>query len=673
MQDGTMPYRINPLSRHWYTNREKKMMYAYRPLVALSLVMIVVAGCMSLEERLASSDLQVKRAAERELIATSRRQGWSEEDRIAAIKRITDESLLIEIAKTAVESNRTLPDGIAALAKIDGDDHLSIVATDAKDAKVRRAAFERIKGVDQKDAVCKVREARAKKESAAMFAQLDKLHMYSQERKKFVELLSKVDVSDKSNAKTLLVKYSTERYSDAKLDDVLKKILLHAAQSFNSAEDAWDMIHELGRDNNKGNVPVVIKELERNFVSDCAKTPTKVAEFVNNGTGTSSEVDRMGRTRTVKLSLHHRDEYMMVLAIREIRDDSALVSLAKSLPNGGIKKAVYESIKDPEMVVKAIIDITKEQCDYNYNGYFTGKNDERNLFNRIDEYPDLLVKVASSARTPEIKTVALDALDDQKTIGELLSNGLVVDECCLLALIKNLKDGTATETMYQVTKPSKAREALFLKLPEAERAKVRSKDKELVEKLIASAKDKSKETFELGGFYLGMDIKDADKLIGYYFPEWACVEKTVDRKEIREFFVPQQSSPLCRAGKEGKVYELNFGRQILKLWYKYDVQDYNEWADAYAKQYGISMNYRAIEKEVDSLSYFHQQAWQYKNNVKNYRITYFGKKDKASGKIYNEQSIGDAFVAAMDNAQFADSVRFISSDEGTLRVAVDNN
>ena len=57
----------------------------------------VLAGCMSLEERLASNDPNVRRNAELELISNSRRTGV-EADRIDAIKRVTNVDLLVEIA-----------------------------------------------------------------------------------------------------------------------------------------------------------------------------------------------------------------------------------------------------------------------------------------------------------------------------------------------------------------------------------------------------------------------------------------------------------------------------------------------------------------------------------------------------------------------------------------------
>ena len=62
---------------------------------------LAITGCMSLEERLASNDPAIKRNAEYELVANSRQTG-SEADRIAAIKRVTNAQLLMEIKRSTV-------------------------------------------------------------------------------------------------------------------------------------------------------------------------------------------------------------------------------------------------------------------------------------------------------------------------------------------------------------------------------------------------------------------------------------------------------------------------------------------------------------------------------------------------------------------------------------------
>ena len=69
----------------------KKLMY-----IATTCGIVILAGCASLDDRLASNDPHVRSAAERELLQTSRSTG-TEADRVAAVKRITDKDYLYEI------------------------------------------------------------------------------------------------------------------------------------------------------------------------------------------------------------------------------------------------------------------------------------------------------------------------------------------------------------------------------------------------------------------------------------------------------------------------------------------------------------------------------------------------------------------------------------------------
>ena len=73
----------------------KKLMY-----IAATCGTVILTGCASLDDRLASNDPRVKSAAERELLQTSRATG-TEADRVAAVKRITDKDYLYEIAMNA--------------------------------------------------------------------------------------------------------------------------------------------------------------------------------------------------------------------------------------------------------------------------------------------------------------------------------------------------------------------------------------------------------------------------------------------------------------------------------------------------------------------------------------------------------------------------------------------
>lgn len=126
-------------------------MNAKRLMTGTIVGVLALAGCMSLEERLASNDAQVRREAEYELVSNSRRNG-TEADRIAVINRVTDLDLLQEIAKTATPEVKhgnsvtpsTIPDGTAALAKLNDQKILASLSCAAKAKEIRIAASGKV-------------------------------------------------------------------------------------------------------------------------------------------------------------------------------------------------------------------------------------------------------------------------------------------------------------------------------------------------------------------------------------------------------------------------------------------------------------------------------------------------------------------------------------------------
>ena len=162
---------------------------------------------------------------------------------------------------------------------------------------------------------------------------------------------------------------------------------------------------------------------------------------------------------------------------------------------------------------------------------------------------------------------------------------------------------------------------------------------------------------------------EADKMIYEQYKD----SEDSDEKDIRVLYVPQQERPLCRAGKDGKVWQFNFGKSILNKFFKYDVQNESEWARAYSKEYHIDMKRVFINKDTtvadvsgsfDVTTYkawLSQDTWQWKDNAKGYRLIYFAEPqiETAHGNIVKRQA--------------AYQFRFVSADAGTLRVTVEND
>lgn len=207
-----------------------------------------------------------------------------------------------------------------------------------------------------------------------------------------------------------------------------------------------------------------------------------------------------------------------------------------------------------------------------------------------------------------------------------------------------------------------------------------NENKEMAKKLIAQeansvfekAKDAKKDTFELYGFYLGMDFDDVKKLIAYHFPDIEFAEMRDGENDDANYVIciDKQSTYFCTASaKDKKVFVFNFGKALLKKWYKYDVQSFMEWASKFENEHGIDMRYKMIAEDTVTSSrdkvWFHQESYQYKHNTKEYRLTYFGEEKDWT----YEGGLAGMAIKAEASAAF----RYIRADAGTLRAKIERD
>lgn len=337
-----------------------------------------------------------------------------------------------------------------------------------------------------------------------------------------------------------------------------------------------------------------------------------------------------------------------------IQNDKRLEELFDQLKDEGEKKFIAR-VSDVRKIIKALIERKDE----------AGAKAVMNHLTQIQ-----IAAIALQSKNEDIRTTATKLLTDKSVIKQILSSGKLKDENQMLKFLDRLESGDADETLYASVKDAKIKKTVFEKLAPEVRAKVRAADKAKCEKLIADAKAKGKDTFELGGFYLGMPFSDVDLLVGYYFPEWSNAEGKDNGDQV--LWVPQQDRPFCRADKSGKVYQLNFGKKFLKKWYDFDVQTFMEWAHKYSAKTGADMRFKMLEDKTDvfdmSKSYvvwFHQEAYQYKHNTKEYRLIYFGEE-----KDYTVQGgIAGDLIKAMARKDF----RYIRGDQGLLCAQIEKD
>lgn len=283
-----------------------------------------------------------------------------------------------------------------------------------------------------------------------------------------------------------------------------------------------------------------------------------------------------------------------------------------------------------------------------------------------------LASVVALAKSAKVKEWAMERIKDKNVVKQMILSKHV-DDALKIQLADRLETGDVDEATYAAATSEAVKKALYGKLTPEGRATLRKADRANCEKMIEAAKAKSSETFQLGGFYLGMSIVDAERLVGYYFPKYETVVKD------GELFIAGQSDSFCLADKSGKVIELNFDDKFQKSLLDFYSTDLNERVIAYSVQNGIDWSFRAVDKFVkksrvrsskktsgdsfdedddEELEIF-QLMWQWKDNVKHYRLTYFGKRNMSD----------EDKELARDLTRY---FRLVNAEEGVLRARIEN-
>ena len=353
------------------------------------------------------------------------------------------------------------------------------------------------------------------------------------------------------------------------------------------------------------------------------------------------------------------------LAISKIRDQRELVEFLGDSRN---KSFVMSLITDQSLLYD--LALNEKMATVQWEGASAG---EQALAKITDK--EALVRIAILAANDVIVRQAERQLGDRRIIVDglagMIKSGAVSMDVANQKIV-SLKKDEATIELYDAVADKGTKRIVFARLSNADRVVVRSRDIEKCKELIATAEKRSDKTFILGGFYLGMDIADAEMLVGYYFPEWSNSFGYEDDDTAKRILsVPNQESVFARATKSGKVWQFNFGRTMLAKWFTYDAARYEDWASAFSQEHGISLSFDVINqngsvywpatREQVYVSLF-QTIWTYKNAAMHYRLTYFGEPEiSAAG--------GGVFGTALAKEKY----RFISADGGTLRVTLERN
>ncbi len=681
---------------------------------------MAITGCMSLEERLASNDPTIKRNAEYELVANSRRTG-NEADRIAAIKRVTDTGLLMEIALTAHTEQKkkhgmvpsTIPDGMEALAKLKEEKILEKLAIEAESREIQLAAIKRISN------------------------QETLLNLYG----RCYDMRIRKHILLRLNSESLVkVPYSTEivpfwrsisdqrilaqiyRDGDAILNEIDKQAIL---DKLTDAKVIEEMIvppsdSEVENHNRKvsqrkqmlqGNISMAEQRIEtcmdsakrdeENWrFSSAQKERAKAKRIKSEIMKWKWELETLDKTSNVFLYVGDRDGINVEkhrALLRKLPDDQIVEIALKQLDPYSEYQWNRHNVRVLEQVIafgscvkeeKNVLRILKEVVNKIES---VRKACLRLVFGSWGN-EDIKQATKLVERFPQISDAAYGILVCQNGMGwkyllkkitpevayRILAERKIVSEGLEAELAKMLPAEKIDMKIYESVHSDAAQKIIIAKMSADMKKSVAEKNIKAFTLVEEKAKAAAKETFELQGFYLGMDWEDMKTVLAHHFPDLEIKEERDGESNDDDYIIvlPNQRSPFCYASANNKkVYQFNFGKKILKKWYVYDAQTFRDWAYTYSRESKIDMKYMQIQKEAEvhdsmdlSRSYrvwFHQESYQYKHNAKGYRLTYFGEEKDFTG--YG--GLGGALIKEKAASQF----RYVRGDPGSLRAEIDND
>lgn len=693
---------------------------------------LIMSGCMSLEERLASSDYATRKDAETELYQNAIRQGSQTEVK-NAVNRMTCPDLL-----AAVASSKNHPSEITKLAvgKISEDKWLSAVAVYATDADVQNLAIAKMndqalllavyKNLKCKDLRIKVIErldseslakipyssefaAQWKKISnQAILAKIISNDLAKVPESEWSELIGRVtDEREKNNVQLSLAYVYAKEYGG--LSDEVRGLLVN---SINDKAIIEEMVtepdrNEINREKEQRNYArkmiqrkiqraesdveewkkFVRKAEEKWHFNDAKKNKERLAKcekelesaraeeraflasapkhiYVDDEEARAPLYGKLGDEFLVK----YADE--MVKKLDAFHEDGS--SARWDAINGVVAKMVKSDnkIKYYSKILSEIARDEKESDGKSWSAPIFGLSGTNHKWSRndeikaqmfvdawkLDEHPDVVEKLIAG-NVPGWKYLMKYTTP---TLAEkMLRGGMIKGVGLQIAMIKKMNAQSIDMALYNSIPNDDVRKVMMTRMPASARKDASKANAKQIEELLAKAV--SSGTFNLKGFYLGMQIEDAKRLASYYLPDSRIVitrdnDIEIDVSHGGDFDVTPMY--FCRADRSGRVYLFNFDeKRFLKKWFKYDVQSYGEWAAEFGKEFGCDFRKRTVKGKRDVKDVWirvSQDVFQFRNNSKGYMISYFGEKDifDPNGEVSLSSIIDDAQFSSAQDAMF---------------------
>lgn len=664
-------------------------------LIATSVISVAMTGCVSIEDQLNSQDPSVRLVGEHRLLTQARMSGKPEEV-LNAVKRIQTKPLLLEIAKNA--GQKRIEEGLTALSQLTDENDFATLACSAEAPQIRRMALSKVSQQKTLRTICmqvkdpEVRKSAMDKLSPADFALLP----YSPELlpywKKITDqkTLAKIyrdgcGTFSEDDLKAIADKINDEAVLGEMVippDPIGKRKRDSEIRAAKSTLQALERMQQRERESDRRNAYAQRSRQAENEAR--AKLQRFQAEggslYVTNDAARTALYCRIQNAEVFGKIVSATDEYnhplfktreQLAPILKRMPEDKALEFALGKLKSFGIYQLGNDDLVPLEIAV-SLADVAKESK--------TRVRLAVEAFGRIESIKDECKKDFrynwrdSSEKFAREYAESFSLSEDEKA--EILCNGglagrrvaeIAGEETARKALMSGCSLGMELEEqlvakipaekidlpLYESVKPSAAKAALYEKMPKSMKDAAMSSLEKSFAAIEAKAKAATGETFELDGFYLGMSLDDLETVLAYHFPRLGFTECRDDdgyEKEKgfgKDFMIvfSSKNNPFCRASaKDRKVYCINFDKDIIANWCKYNAATPRTWAQSFGKEHGVRMEYSPLSKEVTvatgnggllDMSFrqvsLHQETWQYKDAAKKYRLTYFGKPEIIGG------------------------------------------
>ena len=660
-------------------------------MLLCAMAIVTIAGCASLEERLASADYETRKDAETELYSNAINSG-SESEVLSAVNRMTCDDLLAAVAAS------TNPEKItrAAVEKMKEEKWLSSVAVYGKSMEIQKIAIGKMQ--DQ-DLLLEV--YRSLSDEQLRFKAVERMRPETIAKLPYSSAMAIrwKDISSQQLLERIVARDLTKvpesewgaliaKITDEALHDKVQESLAYVyASNYDSLSDGAksilvanisdkDILEEMITEPDERE----LEREERDRISKQKRIKRSIEQEESRvaywkGQSGSESHKRNLRDAQQKLAQHQEElRKLKEDAPRHIyvQDESGRAPLYEKLGDGFLVKMANEKMKGLRNFHEG--DSAKwDECNA-----VVGKIKSQEL--RVGFYAQFLTKIGKDEEESDGKTVScaffgsythyrwtsadaakaqmfVDAwgLDKSPTIVEglllknvagyrylikyasadmllkLMKTGALKTPGLQISAIRKIDPNSLDMALYNSIKNDDVRKVMMARMPESVKKDAEKANAAVIDELLLKAKNSG--AFNLKGFYVGMPIADAKRLVSYYLPGSRVVITKDNNIEIDVVHGGESDvTPMyfCRAGKDGLVNLLNFDRKrFLNKWFSYDVQNYEEWAAAFGRDNGCDFREKIIKGGKDLGSVWikvSQEAYQYKNNMKGCVLTYFGEK-----------------------------------------------